>query len=212
MDVGDEQDPKAKKGPKAVVEQVSYFRLYRFATPLEVIMVLFGTLCALAAGALQPLSILVFGNIIDAFGPSSDLLTNITTSAVQMTVLGCISFVCASSQVTMFVYTGSHQASRIRALYFRSILRQEMQWYDGGATGELTTRISGYAGRPSIRPFEPTMAREVAPLTRHSRSPRSAPRAPLYDDGAGPWPETSTWYRPASAKRSARACSTFPCS
>ena len=129
---------------------MSYFRLYRFATPLEMFMIFIGAICALASGALQPLSIVVFGDIIDAFGPSSNLLDSVRTSALQMVVLGAISFVCASTQVVMFVYTGSHQATRIRSLYFRSIVRQEMQWYDGGATGELTTRISGYVRSKAV--------------------------------------------------------------
>jgi hypothetical protein len=141
---GKDGGKKKKEEAKEKIPQVSYFSLYRFATWSELVLVIVGALSALAAGALQPLSIVVFGDIIDAFNPFTDLMAAIRTSSLQMVVLGAISFVCASTQVMCFVYTGSHQANRIRSLYFKAILRQEMAWYDGGATGELTTRISGY--------------------------------------------------------------------
>ena len=125
-------------------KQVSYFELYKFSTPAEKLLIALGVVMACASGVMQPLSIVIFGDIIDAFSPTADLMSAIRTSAIQMTVLGCISFVCATLQVLLLVYTGNRQATRIRYLYFRAIVRQEMAWYDSGATGELTTRISGY--------------------------------------------------------------------
>jgi hypothetical protein len=45
--------------------------------------------------------------------------------------------------VTFFVISGHRQAQRIRAAYFRSLLCQEIGWYDQNLAGALSTRIAG---------------------------------------------------------------------
>lgn len=48
-------------------------------------------------------------------------------------------------QVTFFSLTAQRQAMRIRRLYFQALMRHEQGWYDNIDSGELTSRVAGYA-------------------------------------------------------------------
>jgi ATP-binding cassette subfamily B (MDR/TAP) protein 1 len=52
-----------------------------------------------------------------------------------------VTFVCAYGQLVCWMIAGENQAKRIRNLYFKAILRQDIGWFDSKSTGELTTRM-----------------------------------------------------------------------
>lgn len=137
--------PDKKKKEK--VKGVPYYKLYRFANGLDRFLILLGIIASMGTGVMQPLSLVVFGDMIDAFAPGANLIDSIHLACAQMAVLGAISFCCGTLQVAIFTFTGTRQTSRMRSKYFTAILRQEMAWYDAGATGELTARITGYVRR-----------------------------------------------------------------
>ncbi len=45
-------------------------------------------------------------------------------------------------QVAFFMISGQRQARRIRLAYFRSVLSQEIGWFDSQASGSLSTRLA----------------------------------------------------------------------
>ena len=78
-----QQDDEGKSPPKASVatepdvakespltETIPYTQLFRFASATDWVLIVFGTLSALAAGATQPMFAVLFGQLIDAFGGS----------------------------------------------------------------------------------------------------------------------------------------------
>ncbi|XP_028662184.2 bile salt export pump-like [Erpetoichthys calabaricus] len=56
---------KAKKDDASI--RISFFQLFRFASCIDIFMMLIGSLCAFVHGLAQPLVLLVFGLLIDTF-------------------------------------------------------------------------------------------------------------------------------------------------
>ena len=53
-------------------------------------------------------------------------------------------FVCLLPEVTCWMVTGERQAARIRSLYLKTILRQDVAFFDKETnTGEVVGRMSG---------------------------------------------------------------------
>ncbi|TRY82938.1 hypothetical protein DNTS_008431 [Danionella cerebrum] len=68
MTMGSGKDKKSKKSKKEESAiRVSFFQLFRFASSREILMMVFGSLCAIAHGSAQPLMLLVFGMLTDTF-------------------------------------------------------------------------------------------------------------------------------------------------
>lgn len=107
-------------------------------------MVIFGSLCAIGHGVLQPLFSILFGQLINSFsGTNSSLQSDVNDLCLKLTYLGIAAFGTSFAQVTCFVLAGQRQAGRIRERYFRSLMSQEVGWYDTNNTGALSARIAG---------------------------------------------------------------------
>ena len=63
-------------------------------------------------------------------------------NACLFSVIGCIVLVMAYGQVTCFLLASYRQTQNIRMKLFRSILRQDIGWYDTQEIGELNTRLT----------------------------------------------------------------------
>uniref|UniRef100_A0AAX7T9E2 Bile salt export pump n=1 Tax=Astatotilapia calliptera TaxID=8154 RepID=A0AAX7T9E2_ASTCA len=61
------KDEKAQKNEEQPAIRVGFFELFRFATCKDILMMVVGCLCALLHGSAQPLMLLVFGLLTDAF-------------------------------------------------------------------------------------------------------------------------------------------------
>ena len=59
-----------------------------------------------------------------------------------MAILAACTFAVASLQVFFFSYASARQTERMRATLLRSILRQEIGWFDTNNGGELATVLS----------------------------------------------------------------------
>ena len=125
---------------------VPYFRLYRFATALDLLLLVVGVIAGIGMGSVQPLSLLFFGDIINAFSPTAtgdELLSAVRTAAINLSILAGVAFVCGWAEVTIFTTTGLRQANRIRELYFQ-VLSEELR-------GSAHNGRAPCSGRVSIR-------------------------------------------------------------
>lgn len=59
----DDGDDKKKKKKKKKEPSVPIYKLFRFATPLEMIGILFSMILSVGVGAMQPVVIIIFGGI-----------------------------------------------------------------------------------------------------------------------------------------------------
>ena len=118
---------------------------------------IFGTLGALGQGALIPVQFIIFGDLSDAFiGYSTCLLgdsncTSIPNIEEEMIpfayyYIGIAAAMAAAVALEMVTWglTAERQVHKMRKAYFRSILHQEMAWFDTNDSGELNSRLSEY--------------------------------------------------------------------
>jgi len=125
---------------------------------------LVGTVAAITHGVAFVLLLVVFGRTLDEFATFSalticggnttanctnhsdaedDLIDTINHPIVyQYCMLGVINVLCGWIQVMLFQFAATRQVKKIRVAYFRSILKQEMAWFDLNPTGEINSRLN----------------------------------------------------------------------
>ncbi|KND00616.1 uncharacterized protein SPPG_03744 [Spizellomyces punctatus DAOM BR117] len=142
------------KEKKPETPRVSYLQLYRYASPFDILLIIAGTLAAAAHGVGMPLMTIIFADILEyyySYDPnnpvSADLLRDAAKdTAIWFVILAASLFALAYAQMCFWMWAGENQAKRIRELYFKSILRQNVGWFDATSTGELTTRMTADTG------------------------------------------------------------------
>ncbi|KAK8578395.1 hypothetical protein V6N13_116241 [Hibiscus sabdariffa] len=88
-----------------------------------------------------------FGQLIDSIGGSMTIATEVhevTEVSLKFGYLAVASAVATFFQVASWMVTGERQAARIRSLYLKSILRQDIGFFDDEINGgEVIERMSG---------------------------------------------------------------------
>ncbi|XP_048881308.1 ATP-dependent translocase ABCB1 isoform X2 [Brienomyrus brachyistius] len=157
------------KDAKEPVKLVGFFQLYRFAKPLDIILMIVGLLCAAANGVALPLMSVIFGQMTDSFVqsgqalnvsalgnvtpsyassancptmPGVDIETLMTNRAYYFVGIGVAVLILGTSQVTLFLLAATRQTKRIRERYFHSVIHQQMGWFDTHQIGVLITRLT----------------------------------------------------------------------
>lgn len=133
---------------KEKVPPVSLLSLYRYSERSEIIYIFIAILGAMAHGTTMPMFVIVFGSIINSFGnvvtpaDQEKLVNDIGGLAKWFLILGGVAFVTATIQVRFSLISAHRISNRLRRLYFKSLMSQDMTWYDKVERGELTARIS----------------------------------------------------------------------
>ncbi|KQK09335.1 ABC transporter B family member 4 isoform X2 [Brachypodium distachyon] len=144
---------KGRDGEEQAVEsgaehgkKVSFAGLFRYADGTDLLLMLVGTVAALANGVSQPLMTVIFGDVIDAFGgaTTANVLSRVNKAVLSFVYLGIGTAVVSFLQVSCWTITGERQATRIRSLYLKSVLRQDISFFDVEmTTGKIVSRMSG---------------------------------------------------------------------
>ncbi|CAK8671951.1 unnamed protein product [Clavelina lepadiformis] len=71
-----------------------------------------------------------------------DVEAELTSFSYYYVFIACMVIVCGYVQVGNWVLASTRQTRKIRQLFFRSIMRQEIGWFDIHHMGELNTRMS----------------------------------------------------------------------
>ncbi len=100
-------------------------------------------------GSTLPLLTVFFGDIIQAIvtydGTSASgaaMDSAVRDGVIKMCLVGTATFICSYVQMLCFVLSGERQSRRIREAYFRSVIRQDVAWFDQHTTGDLTNRLT----------------------------------------------------------------------
>uniref|UniRef100_A0A669Q4V3 Bile salt export pump n=1 Tax=Phasianus colchicus TaxID=9054 RepID=A0A669Q4V3_PHACC len=122
---------------------------FRFSSPMEILMMVVGSFCAILHGAAQPGMLLVFGAMADTFIEYDiemqellDIEKEMTTFAGYYGGIGCAVLLLGYFQICFWVMAAARQIQKIRKAYFRNIMRMDIGWFDCTSVGELNTRIS----------------------------------------------------------------------
>ncbi|OAC98869.1 hypothetical protein MUCCIDRAFT_149394 [Mucor lusitanicus CBS 277.49] len=138
----------SKKEKKEKQPAVPIYKLFRFATKIEILMILCACVISAGIGAMQPVSIIIFGQFMGTIGAAmqsqnyEQLAKDSHPLILTFVYMGTGVLVGAYLTNCFWVLTGENQVRRIRSLYVHAILRQEMGWFDKAEEGSLTTRLT----------------------------------------------------------------------
>ncbi|KAL0805902.1 hypothetical protein Bca101_098393 [Brassica carinata] len=145
------RSPTQSEMKKGKIEEkaktVPFYKLFSFSDVADVLLMIVGSIGAIGNGLGFPLMTLLFGDLIDTIGQNlftNDIVELISKICLKFVYLGLGTFVAAFLQVSCWVITGERQAARIRSLYLKTILRQDIVFFDVETnTGEVVGRMSG---------------------------------------------------------------------
>ncbi|XP_010559276.1 PREDICTED: ABC transporter B family member 9 [Tarenaya hassleriana] len=144
MENEERETRRAKKGED---ERVPFYRLFAFADRDDVALMMVGSIAAVGNGFTQPMMTLIFGQLINSFAssdPHHDFVRQVSKVAVKFLYLAFYSCVVSFLQVSCWMVTGERQSARLRGLYLKTILRQDIAFFDTETnTGEVIGRMSG---------------------------------------------------------------------
>ncbi len=131
---------------------------FKFADGWDIYYMLVGIIFAIGNGIGQPLSIILFGDLIQdfiQFGNAQiiakstnttvkppDIEGQMTKFALYYTFIGIGSLFAAYVHTAYWSLAGVRQANRIRTRCFNCIIRQDIGWFDVTDPGELSSRIT----------------------------------------------------------------------
>ena len=109
--------------------KVTYFRLYRYATTNDKIIIAVSSIAAIIAGAVLPLMTVVFGQLTGSIGNfssgNSEDLSSFSDTVNHLTLyfvyLAIGEFVTIYIATVGFIYSGEHMAAKIREQYLAAI-------------------------------------------------------------------------------------------
>ena len=135
------EDPKEPKDDLADYAPVSYFQLYRYADKWDVLFIILGTIGALVNGAGLPVFAIFLGDIMNDIGfnqtnvEDGKSLTEIVNDKVPYFVyIGLACFVASYCQSFFWSLSAVRQTNRIRSIYLKKVLRQDIEYFDTEGT------------------------------------------------------------------------------
>ena len=127
------------KGKK---QEVTYFKLYKFASSRDRSLLLLGTVAAMVHGAAMPIFSFIFGNLINNLTTNGgDLMSQIQQLSLYLLILAAVAFIASSSWNFLFTYTANVQAARCRVECFSKLLGKNIAWFDEHPPAELPSRL-----------------------------------------------------------------------
>ncbi|CAD6225495.1 unnamed protein product [Miscanthus lutarioriparius] len=133
-------------GEEKAAGRVALHRLFAFADTTDAALMAVGAVAAVANGMAQPLMTFILGDVIDAFGSGTTdgVVHRVVQVIMNFVYLAIGSGVTSTLQVSCWTITGERQAARIRALYLRAILRQDIAFFDMEmSAGQAVERMAG---------------------------------------------------------------------
>ncbi|KAF3065190.1 Leptomycin B resistance protein pmd1 [Daldinia childiae] len=131
-----------------------YFRLLTYAEPskTDISLLVIGTIASIAAGIPFPLLGILFGQLLDDLNSETcagEQTTSPETYQSDVNEKVLLVMACALAQLALvYIFSvcwnlfGDRLAHRLRERYFRSLLRQEVSFFDKLPAGEVSSRLS----------------------------------------------------------------------
>ncbi|XP_010474666.1 PREDICTED: ABC transporter B family member 11-like [Camelina sativa] len=144
---GEEEETTKKVKNDEKTKTVPFYKLFAFADSFDVFLMICGSLGAIGNGVSLPLVTLLFGDLIDSFGQNQNkkyIVDVVSKVCLKFVYLALGTLGAAFLQVACWMITGERQAARIRSTYLKTILRQDIGFFDVETnTGEVIGRMSG---------------------------------------------------------------------
>ncbi|BBN12105.1 autophagy-related protein 9 [Marchantia polymorpha subsp. ruderalis] len=142
-----ERDKESGAAADEKIHQVSFYRLFSFADGVDYLLMGFGTLGACTHGVAVPVFFIFFGRLIDAFGANYNnpfrMGHEVSKYSLYLFYLGLVVMGASWLEVWCWMQTGERQSARMRSMYLKAVLSQNMTYFDTrGTTNEIATRIA----------------------------------------------------------------------
>ncbi|EZA49880.1 multidrug resistance protein homolog 49 isoform X2 [Ooceraea biroi] len=170
----EKKEEKEEKPASQTLLPVPYYKLFRFATSLELMLIFFGLILGSLVGFCIPLGTILYGefsallvdrnmenhtsnptNILKYFGGGKVLYDNATREermdalyddavsfSIAATTVALIQFILSTLAIDFLNISASRQISRVRKMFLKAVLRQDMAWYDTNTSTNFASRIT----------------------------------------------------------------------
>ena len=133
----------------------AFWTMYRYATKLDVAIIIVSALASVASGAAMPLMTIIFGGLQGTFQDYMFLETisyaqfedEIARFVLYFVYLAIGIFFATYISTVGFIYTGEHITTNLRQRYLESCLRQNIGFFDKFGAGEVAVKITSDANR-----------------------------------------------------------------
>jgi len=165
-----EEGSKEDKEKKSEVPPVGLIELFKFATPLDVFLIIFGVTLAFCCGSCMPILCILFGDTLQSFVDDTKVKTiqslNLTINSTGtmnstevislpepmmtviarfgygMIILACAIWLLSWVHVTCLNWAAARQVFRVRGEFLRAILRQDIGWYDTNTATDFASKMT----------------------------------------------------------------------
>jgi ATP-binding cassette subfamily B (MDR/TAP) protein 1 len=125
---------------KLEAQPCSFTDLFRFADQYDRMLMVLGSIFSIANGFSMIFYAKPLKDLINSYRPTynyEELVNNISNAAHGFLLNGILVFIsCALMNITWTI-ASQRQLIKIRKLYYKSILEQELSWYDSNKPEEI---------------------------------------------------------------------------
>ncbi|KAM0921567.1 hypothetical protein ACQ4PT_006759 [Festuca glaucescens] len=145
--MGKGEEAGEEKGRKKMTKggKAPFHDMFKNADVTDMVLMLVGTVAAVASGMSQVVMTIIFGRMIDAFGGATPdtILPRVNKVVLQFVYLAIGTLPACFLEISCWTMTGERQAARIRSLYLNSVLKQDMSFFDTEMkSGHIVSGIS----------------------------------------------------------------------
>ncbi|CAD5117759.1 DgyrCDS6505 [Dimorphilus gyrociliatus] len=139
------EDDRKEKTKKSV----SFFKLFRYLTGRELLLVLLAVFGSLSVGVAIPANVLIYSQTINKFvnytsDSGFDIHDEIVTTLVPYSmIIACTCLFLGFMQMFFWQLTSAKQKRKLRMATFDKLMRMHQGWYDHNKTGEITSKLFG---------------------------------------------------------------------
>ncbi|CAI2165782.1 1922_t:CDS:1 [Funneliformis geosporum] len=146
-----ENDDKPVMKPSLRIKSTSFFHIFRFATLFDYVLMTLGTFFSMLSGLIIPLMSNFLGDIFEVFTErETGIITKqtfdrrINSLLLNFTLLGIGSFILIACMITCWSWTGERQAKRMKLIYFNSLLKMGISYFEVNdvTSGGLLTSVN----------------------------------------------------------------------
>jgi ATP-binding cassette subfamily B (MDR/TAP) protein 1 len=118
-------------------------QLYRYATPMDKMLLAVGVVTTGVNGALFPFMAVVFGDVLTGFSSIPIDMDTVNTAALDFALIAVVLFVTDYLSYVAFYYSAERQMKVLRTEALKRMLHLDIGWYDKNDALQLSSRLTG---------------------------------------------------------------------
>ena len=134
---GTEAEAKKEPPPK----KVAFCALFRYATPMDMALVYGGCIFSFISGAAQCANMFAFSSALNDLSATENMAEMLQNSMMLLVYIALVLSTCMGLAHYLVSLVAVKQVERIRVMFFKSVLRQDMNFFDARKPGELSVML-----------------------------------------------------------------------